>query len=106
MTHWYIRNRKEYCVDRAKQFADCPFTEALASANSEPLPGLWIFSPLLALYCEAPPPLYKEGDFHILVGGGVKRPKEGRCVSGDKSFFKNPRIPLNRRISTAICWGP
>ena len=33
-------------------------------------------------------PLYKEGDFHILVGDGVKQPKEGRRIPGVKKLFQ------------------
>ena len=33
-------------------------------------------------------PLYKEGNFHILVGDGVKQPKEGRRIPGVKKLFQ------------------
>lgn len=33
-------------------------------------------------------PLYKEGDFHILVGDGVKQSKEGRRMPGVKKLFQ------------------
>ncbi len=33
-------------------------------------------------------PLYKEGNFHILVGDGVKQPKEGRRMPGVKKLFQ------------------
>lgn len=33
-------------------------------------------------------PLYKEGNFHILVGDGVKQSKEGRRIPGVKKLFQ------------------
>lgn len=33
-------------------------------------------------------PLYKEGPFHVMVGDGVKQPKEGRRMSGVKKLFQ------------------
>lgn len=33
-------------------------------------------------------PLYKEGDFHVLVGDGVKQSKEGRRMPGVKKLFQ------------------
>ena len=33
-------------------------------------------------------PLYREGNFHILVGDGVKQPKEGRRIPGVKKLFQ------------------
>lgn len=33
-------------------------------------------------------PLYKEGDFHILIGDGVKQSKEGRRIPGVKKLFQ------------------
>ena len=33
-------------------------------------------------------PLYKEGTFHVLVGDGVKQPKEGRRMPGVKKLFQ------------------
>lgn len=33
-------------------------------------------------------PLYKEGDFHVLVGDGVKQPKEGRKMPAVKKLFQ------------------
>lgn len=34
------------------------------------------------------PPLYKEGNFHVLVGDGVKQSKEGRRMPGVKKLFQ------------------
>lgn len=33
-------------------------------------------------------PLYREGSFHVLVGDGVKQPKEGRRMPGVKRLFQ------------------
>lgn len=33
-------------------------------------------------------PVYKEGHFHLLVGDGVKQPKEGRRMPGVKKLFQ------------------
>ena len=33
-------------------------------------------------------PLYKEGPFHVMVGDGVKQPKEGRRMPGVKKLFQ------------------
>ena len=33
-------------------------------------------------------PLYREGNFHVLVGDGVKQPKEGRRMPGVKKLFQ------------------
>ena len=33
-------------------------------------------------------PLYKEGDFHVLVGDGVKQSKEGRRMPGVEKLFQ------------------
>ena len=33
-------------------------------------------------------PLYREGSFHVLVGDGVKQPKEGRRMPGVKKLFQ------------------
>ena len=33
-------------------------------------------------------PLYKEGNYHVLVGDGVKQPKEGRRMPGVKKLFQ------------------
>ena len=45
-------------------------------------------------------PLYKEGPFHVMVGDGVKQPKEGRRMPGVKKRLK---IPPSRSTSMAIC---
>ncbi len=34
-------------------------------------------------------PLYKEGNCHVLVGDGVKHPKEGRRMRGVKKLYLN-----------------
>ena len=41
-------------------------------------------------------PLYKDGNFHVLIGDGVKHSKKGRLMPGVKKLFqesKNPAKP-------------
>ncbi len=42
----------------------------------------------MVLRCQAVCSLYREGNYHVLVGDGVKQSKEGRRMPGVKKLFQ------------------